>query len=85
MPKSHRFETLDEFQDGSHADRRMIINPSSQTARAGVQPLDLRMVRIDVNAGDPWILLTSLPRSEITRFVMGQPDLPSAMGDRGAL
>ena len=30
------------------------------------------MVRIDVNADDPWILLTSLPRSEATRFVMSQ-------------
>ncbi len=28
------------------------------------------LVRIDVNADDSWILLTSLRRSEVTRFVM---------------
>ena len=72
VPKSHSFEAIDVFQEGNQADCRMIIKPSEQAARAGVQPLDLRMVRIDVNADDPWILLTSLPRYEITRFVMGR-------------
>jgi hypothetical protein len=72
VPKSHSFGAIDVFQEGGHADCRMTVKPPPQKARAGVQPLDLRMVRIDVNADDPWILLTSLPRSEITRFVMGQ-------------
>lgn len=71
VPKSHSFEAIDVFQDGNHADCRMVIKPSRNAARAGVQPLDLRMVRIDVNADDPWIMLTSLPRAEFTRFVMG--------------
>jgi hypothetical protein len=72
VPKSHSFAAIDEFQERSQIDGRVTINPSPRDARAGVQPLKLRMVRIDVNAGDPWILLTSLPRSEATRFVMGQ-------------
>jgi len=72
VPKSHSFKAIGVFQEGGHRDYRMVVEPSQQAARAGAQPIDVRMVRINVGADDPWILLTSLPRSEFTRFVMGK-------------
>lgn len=72
VPKSHSFAAIDEFQEGGHQDYRMVVKPSEQAARAGAQPMDVRLVRINVDADDAWILMTSLPRSEFTRFVMGE-------------
>ena len=72
VPRSHSFAAIDVFQEGGHQDYRMAIKPSQQAARAGAQPIDVRLVRINADADDAWILLTSLPRSEFTRFVMGK-------------
>lgn len=72
VPKSHSFEAIDVFQEDGHNDYRMVIRPPRQAARAGAQPMDIRLVRINVDADDAWILMTSLPRSEFTRFVMGK-------------
>lgn len=72
VPKSGTFEAIQVFQESGGKDYRVLVHPSPAEARAGVESLELRTVRIDVGADDPWLLLTSLRRCEITRSLMGE-------------
>ena len=72
VPKSGTFDAIQVFQDSGGDDYRVLVHPSPEAARAGVASLNLRTVRIDVGAEDPWLLLTSLRRSDITLSQMGQ-------------
>lgn len=72
VPKSGTFDAIQVFQESGGGDYRVLVHPSPEAARAGVASLDLRTVRIDVGAEDPWLLLTSLRRSDVTLSQMGQ-------------
>jgi hypothetical protein len=72
VPKSCSFEAIQAFQESGGDDYRVLVHPSPKEARAGVASIDLRTVRINVGADDPWLLLTSLRRSEVTRSRMGE-------------
>lgn len=72
VPKTGTFEAIEVFQQSGGDDYRVLVRPPLAAARTGAAPLDLRTVRIDVGSNDPWILLTSLRRSEITLSQMGQ-------------
>jgi hypothetical protein len=54
------------FQDSGGDDYRILVQPSRDAARAGVEPIDVRCVSLDVGADDSWLLLTSLRRCELT-------------------
>lgn len=66
VPKSHSFEAIQAFQESPGDDYRLVIPPSADAARAGASPIDLRCVRIDVGKDDPWLLFTSLRRTQAT-------------------
>lgn len=72
VPKSGTFEAIQVFQDSGGKDYRVFVRPSPVAARAGATPLELRMVRIEVGAADPWLMLTSLRRSDATLSQMSQ-------------
>ena len=72
VPKSGTFGAIQAFQERDGADSRVLIQPSPAEARAGVKSLEVRAVRIDVGADEPWILLTSLRRCEIIRSLIGE-------------
>lgn len=66
VPKSNSFEAIQAVQDSDGNDYLMLLPPSAAAARAGAEMLKVRCVRIDVGADDPWLLFTSLRRSEIS-------------------
>lgn len=66
VPKSGSFEAIQAVQDSDGDDYLMCIPPSAAAARAGAKMLQVRCVRIDVGADDPWLLFTSLRRSEVS-------------------
>ena len=66
VPKSGSFEAIQAVQDSSGDDYLMVIPPSAAAARAGATATKVRCVRIDVGVDDPWLLFTSLRRSEVT-------------------
>lgn len=72
VPKTSTFDAIEVFQQSGGDDYRVVVRPPLAAARAGAEPLELRTVRIDVGGDDPWLLLTSLRRSEITLSQMGQ-------------
>lgn len=72
VPKSGSFEAIQVFRDSGGNDYRVLVRPSPAVARAGVESIELRCVSLDVGGDDPWILLTSLRRSEVTLSQMKQ-------------
>ncbi|MBL8723722.1 MAG: transposase [Planctomycetes bacterium] len=64
VPRSHSFEAIQAIQESAGDDYLMNIRPTAEAARAGAAMLKVRCVRIDVGADDPWILFTSLRRSD---------------------
>jgi len=66
VPKSGSFDAVRVFQESGGDDYRVLVHPAPDAARAGVESIDLRCVRLDVDADDPWLLLTSLRRCEVT-------------------
>ncbi|MEK7413253.1 MAG: IS4 family transposase, partial [Planctomycetota bacterium] len=66
VPKSSTFDAVQVFQSSGGDDYRVLVHPSPAAARAGAESIDLRCVSLSVGADDPWLLLTSLRRSEIT-------------------
>lgn len=72
VPKASSFEAIQVFQESGGDDYRVLVHPSQAAARAGVESLNLRCVSLDVGGDDPWLLLTSLRRSEITLSQMKQ-------------
>lgn len=66
VPKAGSFEAIQVFQDSGGNDYRVFVHPSATAARAGAESLNLRCVSLDVGGDDPWLLLTSLRRSETT-------------------
>jgi DNA-binding transcriptional LysR family regulator len=74
VPKSGSFDAIQVFRDSGGDDYRVLVHPSPAAARAGVDSLDLRCVRLDVGGDDPWLLLTTLRRSEFTLSQLKQID-----------
>jgi hypothetical protein len=72
VPKSGSFEAVQVFQESGGDDYRVLVHPPVDAARTGAESIEVRCVRVDVGADDPWLLLTSLRRSEITRSQMKQ-------------
>ena len=66
VPKSGSFDAIQVFRDSGGDDYRVLVHPSPSAARAGVESLDLRCVSLDVGGDDPWLLLTTLRRSEVS-------------------
>jgi hypothetical protein len=66
VPRSRSFGAVQVFQDSGGDDYRILVQPSRDAARAGVEPIDVRCVSLDVGADDSWLLLTSLRRCELT-------------------
>lgn len=66
VPKASSFEAIQAVQESAGNDYLMLLPPSAAAARAGAEMLKVRCVRIDVGADDPWLLFTSLRRSEIS-------------------
>lgn len=66
VPRSNSFEAIQAVQDSGGHDYIMVIPPSPAAARAGATRMEVRCVRIDVGADDPWLLFTSLRRSDAT-------------------
>ncbi len=71
VPKSHTFEAVDVFLQSGGVDYRVLVTPP-RDSRNGEKPIEMRAVRIDAGGDDPWILLTSLRRSEVTRAQLGE-------------
>ena len=72
VPKSGTFDAIQVFQESGGDDYRVLVHPSPEAARAGGASLNLRTVRIDVGVEEPWLLLTSLRRSDVTLSQMSQ-------------
>ena len=72
VPKSGSFDAIQVFRDSGGDDYRVLVHPSPAAARAGVESINLRCVSLEVGSDDPWLLLTSLRRSEITLSQMKQ-------------
>jgi len=66
VPKSGSFEAIQAVRDSDGNDYVMCIPPGVTAARAGAPMLQVRCVQIDVGADDPWMLFTSLRRSQAT-------------------
>ena len=74
VPKSGSFDAIQVFRDSGGDDYRVLVHPSPAAARAGVDSLDLRCASLDVGGDDPWLLLTTLRRSEVTLSQLKQID-----------
>lgn len=72
VPKAGSFDAIQVFQDSGGDDYRVLVHPSPEAARAGVESIEMRCVSLDVGGDDPWLLLTSLRRSEVTLSQMKQ-------------
>lgn len=72
MPRSKTFDAIQDFQDSTGRDHRVVVRPSAAAAKEGATALELRMVRIELGAADPWLILTSLRRSDTTLSQMSQ-------------
>lgn len=66
VPKAGSFEAIQAFIESDVDDYRLVVPPPPAAARDGAEPITVRCVRIDVGADDPWLLFTSLRRSEVT-------------------
>jgi Transposase DDE domain len=66
VPKSGSFEAVQAFQQSSGNDYVMVVPPSAAAARNGAKLMEVRCVRIDVGADDPWLLFTTLRRADAT-------------------
>ena len=72
VPQSGSFDAIQVFRESGGDDYRVLVHPSAAKARAGVTSLNLRCVSLDVGGDDPWLLLTTLRRSEVTLSQMKQ-------------
>lgn len=66
VPKSGSFEAAKVVAESSGNDYIMHIPPPRNGGRDGDQGIQVRCVRVDVGAEDPWLLFTSLRRSDAT-------------------
>lgn len=66
VPKSHTFKAVDVFQQSGGDDYRVVLDSSGTVHRTG------RLVRIAGGRKEPWIILTSLRRSEFSRTDIGR-------------
>lgn len=62
VPKSGTFDAMSAFVESGGDDFRLLLKPG----------LELRAVRIDCAGKEPWFLLTSLRRSDVTLSQMGR-------------
>jgi hypothetical protein len=62
VPKSGTFEAMNAFVSSGGDDYRLLLRPG----------LEVRAVRIDCAGEEPWFLLTSLRRADVTLSQMGQ-------------
>lgn len=68
VPTRGTFKQVEDFVASGERDADLVLPPTRNSLLRGMEPLQLRVVRVDEPGGapEPWILLTTLPRAEIS-------------------
>lgn len=68
VSRSGTFKEVEEFVASGKRDADLDLAPTRNSLLKGIEPLKLRIVRIDgrENAKEPWLLITTLPRDKFS-------------------
>ena len=72
VPLRNTFAAIDDLILGGSDDRRITIQPPKSGQMTDHEPVAVRALRIPVPGSEPTILLTSLRRSEFSRFQIAE-------------